>query len=146
MQLVKVSNQFYVDCKAHGTDKELLSNKNGRPCVLIVQLKYKGRRRKFVVPLRSNITSNIPKNQYFPLPPNAVTKKENRHGVHYIKLFPVENKYIQKFRYENDDFLMQVKRILDKNEKKIISACQNYLVEYENGQGNFMSPDIDGNI
>lgn len=55
MQLVKVGEQFYQECKKHGTDKELLFNKSGRPCVLILKLKYKGHNRKFVVPFRSNI-------------------------------------------------------------------------------------------
>lgn len=94
MQLVKVGTQFYQECKIRGTDKELLFNKNGRPCVLIIKLKYKGQNRKFVVPLRSNITSDTPKDQYFPLPPNSSTKAGNRHGVHYIKLFPIDSKYI----------------------------------------------------
>jgi len=39
VQLVKVGEQFYQECKKHGTDKELLFNKSGRPCVLIVKLK-----------------------------------------------------------------------------------------------------------
>lgn len=119
-------------------------NKNGRPCVLIVQLKYKGKKQDFIVPIRSNIVSNTPKSQYFSLPPNASTKSGNRHGVHYIKLFPINKKYIQKYRINNNQFLLQVKSILDKNEKEIIVSCQNYLKEYENGNGHPMSPDIDG--
>lgn len=144
MKIVKVTNQFYEDCKRHGTDKELLFNKNGRPCVLIVQLMYKGKRQKFVVPIRSNITADTPKNQYFPLPPNAATRQGNRHGVHYIKLFPIDSKYIQKYRIDNNLFWLQVKSILDENEKEIIESCQNYLKDYESGMGHTMSPDIDG--
>lgn len=37
-----------------------------------------------------------------------------------------------------------IKSILDKNEKDIIRACQNYLCEYEEGRKNPMTPDIDG--
>lgn len=122
MQLVKVGEQFYQECKKHGTDKELL----------------------FVVPLRSNIAANTPKNQYFALPPNPATKSGNRHGVHYIKLFPIDSKYIQKYRIENNAYMQQVKSILDKNEKDIITACQNYLYECEQGKKNPMTPDIDG--
>lgn len=144
MQLVKVGSQFYQECKVQGTDKELLFNKNGRPCVLVVKLKYKGQNHKFVVPLRSNIASNTPKDQYFPLPPNSSTNSKNRHGVHYIKLFPINSKYIQKYRIENNAYMQQVKSILDKNEKVIITACQNYLNEYEQGRKNHMTPDIDG--
>lgn len=144
MQLVKVGEQFYQEYKKHGTDKELLFNKSGRPCVLIVKLKYKGQNHKFVVPLRSNIAANTPKNQYFALPPNSATKSGNRHGVHYIKLFPIDSKYIQKYRIENNAYMQQVKSILDKNEKDIITACQNYLYECEQGKKNPMTPDIDG--
>lgn len=144
MQLVKVGEQFYQECKKHGTDKELLFNKRGRPCVLIVKLKYKGQNHKFVVPLRSNIAANSPKNQYFALPPNPATRPGNRHGVHYIKLFPIDSKYIQKYRIENNTYMKQVKSILDKNEKDIIMACQSYLHECEQGKMNLMTPDIDG--
>lgn len=144
MQIVKVSNQFFIECKQNGMDKELLFNKSGRPCVLIVHLKYKEKRQRFVVPLRSNIVANTPKEQYFSLPPNAVTKAGNRHGVHYIKLFPIESKYVQQYRIQNNSFMYQIKEILDKNEKIIIEACQNYLTEYEQGKGHPMSPDIDG--
>lgn len=144
MQLVKVSESFYQECKEHGTDKELLFNKGGRPCVLIVKLRYRGHNHKFVIPLRSNIAANIPKNQYFALPPNSGTKSGNRHGVHYIKLFPIDSKYIQKYRIENNAYMQQIKSILDKNEKMIITACQNYLHECEQGKRNPMSPDIDG--
>ena len=61
-----------------------------------------------------------------------------------IKLFPIDSKYIQKYRIENNAYMQQVKAILDKNEKGIITACQDYLNEYEAGKKNTMSPDIDG--
>ena len=144
MQLVKVGKQFYQECKKNGTDKELLFNKNGRPCVLLLKLKYKGKKYKFVVPLRSNIASNVPKDQYFSLPPNSATKAGNVHGVHYIKLFPIDSKYIQKYRIENNAYMQNIKSILDKNEKNIIIACQNYLYECEKGKRNTLTPDIDG--
>lgn len=144
MQLVKVNEQFYQECSKRGTDHELLFNKAGRPCVLIVKLKYKGKNHKFVVPLRSNIVANAPKNEYFPLPPNPTTKSGNRHGVHYIKLFPIDSKYVQKYRIENNSYMQTIKGILDKNEKKIISDCQKYLVECEQGKRSPFTPDIDG--
>lgn len=144
MNLVKVSSQFFSDCIAHGTDKELLFNKSGRPCILIMNLKYKGANHKFAVPLRSNIAANVPKEQYFALPPNSATRSGNRHGVHYIKIFPIDNRYLQKYRIENNTYLLQVKSILEKNEKQIINACQEYLTKYEQGLGHYMTPDIDG--
>ena len=144
MNLVKVNSQFFADCITHGTDKELMFNKDGRPCILIMKLKYKGAYHKFAVPLRSNITADVPKEQYFALPPNSATKPGNRHGIHYIKIFPVDKRYVQKYRIENNTYLLQVKSILDKNEKQIISACQEYLKKYEQGLGHFMTPDIEG--
>lgn len=144
MQLVKVDNQFYQECKKRGTDRELLNNKSGRPCVLIIKLKYKNQNHKFVVPLRSNISPNTPKDQYFSLPPNSATKNGNKHGVHFIKLFPIKSKYIQKYRISNNSQMELIKSILDKNEKEIITSCQNYLYEYEQGKRHPMTPDIDG--
>ena len=144
MQLVKVGEQFYQECKRQGTDKELLFNGSGRPCVLIVKLNYKGQKHKFVVPIRSNIAANAPKEQYFALPPNRATKSGNRHGVHYIKLFPINSKYVQKYRIENNEYMQKIKTILDRNEKEIVEACQNYLNACEQGQRNVMTPDIDG--
>lgn len=82
MQLVKVGDQFYQECKKQGTDQEMLFNKSGRPCVLIMKLKYKGKNRQFVVPLRSNIPSNVPKEQYFSLPLILPPKQET--GMGYI--------------------------------------------------------------
>ena len=38
MNLVKVNSQFFLDCISHGTDKELMFNKNGRPCILHYRL------------------------------------------------------------------------------------------------------------
>lgn len=144
MQLVTVGNDFFSKCIKHGTDRELLYDKQGRPCVLIVDLVYKRQKRTFVVPLRSNISKNVPRNQYFPLPPNASTQPGKRHGVHYIKLFPMDKKYVHPYKISQSVYLVTVKSILDKNESKIVDACQNYLSEYEKGQGSSMTPDIDG--
>lgn len=146
MQIVKVSEQFYKDCVKHKTEQELLCNKSGRPCVLLLNLKYKGERHKFVVPIRSNISSNVPREQYFSLPPNSTTKTGNIHGIHYIKLFPISNKYIQKYRIDNNDFMLKIKVILDKNEKQIIRKCQQYLEQCEQGKSHSMTPNIEGII
>lgn len=144
MQLVKVSPSFYADCKSNGTEEELLFNEQGRPCVLLLRLKYKGNYRMFVVPLRSNISKTAPKNQYFALPPNKDTKPGNHHGVHYIKLFPVSKEYVQRYEIDGNKFLLQVSSILNSNEKTIVDACQRYLEECEKGNKHPMTPDIDG--
>ncbi len=144
MQLATVSSQFFTECKNHGTDKELFCDKAGRPCVLIINLIYKWQSCAFVVPLRSNISANAPKDQYFALPPNASTQSGKRHGVHYIKMFPIDKKYIQPYKISKSGYLVMLKGILDKNESKIINACQEYLDKYEKGLGSPMTPDIDG--
>ena len=42
MQLVKVKTEFFEECKKQGTDSEILFNEAGRPCVLLIKMKYKG--------------------------------------------------------------------------------------------------------
>lgn len=113
-------------------DPEMLQ-KAQRPCALIIQLKYKGRRQDFAVPLRSNIHPSAPKNQFFPLPTRSTTREKYRHGVHYIKMFPVDRSKVNLFRTEGNFYYTLIKAILDKNEKQIISECQKYLENYEKG-------------
>lgn len=132
-----------MECRKRNTESELLYNENGRPSVLLVRLKYKENYHKFVVPLRSNISKKTPKYQYFPLPPNKNTKTGNSHGVHYIKLFPIKNIYVENYII-SEQFDLMIKSILDKNEKTIINACQKYLNQCEAGYKHFMTPDIDG--
>lgn len=145
MKLVKISNKFFNDCKKNNIHKELMFNEDGRPSILIVRLKYKGNFHKFVVPLRSNISPTTPKNQYMSLPPNSKTKPHHSHGIHYIKIFPITDKYVQSYLI-SDPFDLMVKNIIDNNESEIIQACQDYLFECENGNKHFMTPDIDGII
>ncbi len=144
MDIVKVSNSFYSDCVAHGTESELLLNESGRPCVLLVNLMYKGNRRKFVIPLRSNIAPSAPKWQYFPLPPNKGTRSGRVHGLHYIKLWPITDKYIQSYHIDEDKYLLLVSGIINKHEREIIHACQTYLDQCARGNKHNMTPDIDG--
>lgn len=146
MKLVKVKKSFYEECKKRGLEKELLFNEGGRPCVLIVRLPYKGKRHDFVVPLRSNISHTIPKQQYFSLPPNPNTQKGHAHGIHYIKLFPITKKYIDKYAIDKDKYKVMIKSIIDANEAKIVDSCKQYLQEYEKGHANPYTPDIDAII
>lgn len=145
MRLVKVKQSFYDLIKKNHVDEEILYNECGRPCVLIMDLEYKGFLRKFVVPLRSNISIKTPHNQYFPLPPNRSTRNGNHHGVHYIKLFPIETGYIDRYRIDGE-FYKMIHTILSNNESTIVSDCQNYLKECEIGNKHFMTPNIDGII
>lgn len=143
MKLVKVSPGFYSLAALNHVDEEIMFNEAGRPCVLLINLNYKGNLRKFVVPLRSNISSKAPKEQYFSLPPNKSTRPGCHHGVHYIKLFPIEDKYIDKYRV-GGEFDKLILDILSDNQDEIISACQKYLNECEKGNKHVMTPNIDG--
>lgn len=128
--------------QAYKVDAEMLQKAN-RPCALIVNLKYKGKRQTFAIPLRSNISASAPKETYFPLPPRPTTRPGNRHGVHYIKMFPIKKTDAIRFRIEGNVFAALIKGILDKNEKTIIESCQNYLYDYEKGVRHMFCTDID---
>lgn len=139
MRLVTLKKQ---DLKKYTIDPEMLQ-KAGRPCVLVIRLKYKGKRTDFAVPIRSNIHPSTPKDQYFPLPPNSKTKPKHRHGVHYIKMFPIDRSKAILYRYEGNPSAMLLKTIIDANEKQIVTECRNYLYGYENGVRPKYATDID---
>lgn len=123
-------------------DKEVLQ-KPGRPYVLVIRLMYKGQHHNFAVPIRSNIPASAPKSQYFPLPPRPTTRPKNRHGLHYIKMFPISKAHIRRYRIEGNDFATLIHNIIDKNSKQIIAECQAYLNKYENGIRYEYATDID---
>lgn len=147
MKLVKVQKTFFERCKSLGADpnNQLLHNESGRPCVLIMKLNYKGEDRDFVVPIKSNILPRTDKTTFFALPPNRRTRTGNYHGIFYIKLFPISRIYIQPYLIEGNTYMQNIQKIIDKpeNEKKIIDSCQNYLMEYEMGNKNNYTPDLD---
>jgi len=125
-------------------DKELLFNKNGRrPYLIIIKLKYKNKKHDFAIPLRSNIANYIPKEQYFSLPPRAKTKNNKIHGLHYIKMFPIKKEFLQKFHIDKDNYYKIIINLITRNKKQIVSKAQDYLTEYELGNKNKYSPDID---
>lgn len=128
--------------KNYTKDAEMLQ-KADRPCALIMRLSYKGSTYSFAVPLRSNISPNTPKNQYYPLPPRRTTKSKYRHGVHYIKMFPVTRDIVCMFHTENNVYMSIVKSMLDRDEKRIIKECQEYLIRYEAGERPQFATDID---
>lgn len=128
MRLVSIADDYVNLLSSH--DREFMQ-KRGRPCVLLVRLRFRGVRRDFAVPLRSNIAPNVPKDQYFPLPPRPSTKSRHRHGIHYIKMFPVSREQIRRFRTEGNTYYEKLLSILAKNEREIVKACQEYLVRYE---------------
>ena len=67
MNIVSISDEFIELCSSG--DREFMI-KHGRPCIIVVRLRFRGKRRDFAVPFRSNIAPNVPKDQYFPLEGN----------------------------------------------------------------------------
>ena len=102
MRLVSIDPDYLDLLSSH--DREFM-RKHGRPCVLVLRLRFRGRKVNFAVPLRSNIAPNVPRDQYFPLPPRPSTKPRHRHGIHYIKMYT--------------------------HTRDIVRACQSYLEKYE---------------
>ena len=139
MKIVSISQEFFDLC---GDDRELMTKRN-RPCIVVIKLRYKGRKRDFAVPLRSNIAPNVPKSQYFALPPRPTTKPGRRHGIHYIKMFPVQKRFQRRFRTEGSRYYETLQRTINANTKKIVTDCQAYLDDYEkNGKPKY-AVDID---
>ncbi|MBO6245743.1 MAG: hypothetical protein J6N55_05615 [Anaerovibrio sp.] len=139
MKIVSIKNELLDEYRK--IDKEML-DKHGRPCLLVVRLKYKDKNRMFAIPFRSNIPGNVPKSQYFSLPPRPSTKQGHRHGIHYIKMFPVAKCYLERYRLDNPAAKLY-DSILNRNQKKIIEECQGYLERYENGDYTQYSTSID---
>ena len=139
MKLVSISPTLLA---AYTVDQEVLQ-KSGRPYVLVIRLTYRGKKQDFAVPVRSNIPAAAPKDQYFALPPRPTTRPKNRHGLHYIKMFPVKKQFLIRYRTEGNDFAMLIQSIIDKNVKRIVEECQQYLNAYERGEKPLFSTDID---
>lgn len=139
MKIVSIRNSLL---KLYAKDTEVLA-KSGRPCVLIARLNYSGKRYDFAIPFRSNIPANAPKGQYFPLPPRPSTRPHNRHGPHYIKMFPISKEYLVRYRTEGNSSAILYKTIIEKNTKKIVNECQSYLDSYADGIHLPYSTDID---
>lgn len=139
MKLVTVNNELL--CKYNG-DPEVLQ-KSTRPYVLVIRLKYKNINYDFAVPIRSNIPASAPKDQYFALPPRPQTRPTNRHGLHYIKMFPVTKQYLIRYRTDGNKFATLIQNIIDKNSKQIVNDCQYYLDLYSQGIKPLYSTDID---
>ncbi|MBQ6638504.1 MAG: hypothetical protein IJH82_07610 [Lachnospiraceae bacterium] len=139
MRLVKIKPEVL---KKYSADKQIMQ-KDERPSVLIMRLLYKGQNYTFAVPVRSNIPAASPKDEYFPLPTRSTTKDGRRHGIHYIKMFPIKPSDAVLYRTDGNLYAALVKGVIDKHEKQIIKECQDYLQWYENGRHPEYATDID---
>ncbi len=139
MKLVTINNTLL---SKYSGDTEILQ-KSTRPYVLVIRLKYRDFNYDFAVPIRSNIPASAPKNQYFSLPPRPQTRPKNRHGLHYIKMFPVTKQYLIRYRTDGNTFATLIQNIIDKNSKHIVDECQQYLDLYSQGNRPAYSTNID---
>lgn len=139
MQIVKIKPELI---RKFGQDPQMLQKEN-RPCVLVLRLHYKDAVYNFAVPVRSNIPAASPKNEYFPLPTRYTTKDHNRHGLHYIKMFPIDKQYYDKYRTENNMAAALMKATIDNNTSQIVEDCQNYLNRYCDGYRPVYATDLD---
>ena len=111
MKLVSIRTDLL---QLYQQDKEVMQ-KSGRPYVAVLRLRYCEHNYDFAVPIRSNIPAAAPKYQYFALPPRPTTRPRNRHGLHYIKMFPVTKQYLDHYaagdkpQYSTDiDYLLSL--------------------------------------
>ncbi|WP_199618255.1 hypothetical protein [Paenibacillus alkalitolerans] len=140
MKFTSISDKFF---EQHGVCRELMSNENEkRPYLIIVKLKFNGKRQDFAIPFRSNLSNHIPKDQYFPLPPRHTTKKYKIHGLHYLKMFPVKKQYLIKFNISNDTYYVKIYSIISKKQAEIIEQAQAYLDAYQSGNIQNYATDI----
>ena len=140
MRIVSISDDFIEE---YGVNDREFMFKHGRPCIVVVRLRFRGKRRDFAVPFRSNISPNVPKDQYFALPPRSQTKPRHRHGIHFIKMFPIEKRFQRRFRTEGNPYYETVQRIVDENSAEIVKSCQRYLENYERHGRPRYAVDID---
>ncbi len=106
-----------------GDDRELMDKRN-RPCIIVVKFRYKGKKLDFAVPLRSNTAPDVTKDQYFALPPRPATKSGRRHGIHCIKMFPMQKRFQRRFRTEGSRYYETLQRTNDANTKRIVTESR----------------------
>lgn len=139
MRLVKIDATLF---EIYREDQEVLT-KTKRPYVLVLRLAYKDDTYDFAVPLRSNISASAPKDQYFPLPTRSTTRSQRRHGLHYIKMFPVTKQFFRRYRTEGNPYATLIQRVINENVHQIVKECQAYLDAYAKGVHPQYSTDID---
>ena len=143
MKFTSISDDFFEKYSFDGD--ELLHNKDeNRPYVIVIKLNYRGKKQDFAIPLRSKIKSHCSKEQYFSLPPNHTTGKGEIHGLHYIKMFPIDKQYLLKYHVDKDKFSVLIQNIILKKWNIIIKEAQKYLDKYVNGDIPTFASDIDG--
>lgn len=142
MKLKRIKEDYYQ--KIIGVDSEVLHNKGRRPYVIIMKLNYKGTLQNFAIPLRSNISVSAPRYTFFSLPKRSTTKDYHVHGLHYIKLVPICNRFLENI--EMSDTYKFYLEIIRKNKEQIRNEVQAILDQYGKGIIAKYSTNLDGLI
>lgn len=98
-------------------DFEVLHNKGGVPYVIVMKLKYKDTLQNLAIPLRSNISVSVPRYTFFSLPKRSITKDDPIHGLHYITLVPIDNRFLENV--EMSDTYKLYLEIIRKDKERI---------------------------
>jgi hypothetical protein len=137
LKIVSVKDDFFIENDLRNIESELIPNiENGhnRPYVIVIKLNFKGNEQDFAIPFRSNIAGYRDKSEYFALPPRKETKPRNIHGLHFIKMFPINKDYFIRYNYPTDNASATLtKNFIEKNFTKLIDEAQNYIDKYEEG-------------
>jgi len=144
IRLVSIKEDFF---NIFDFPTEIMTKEFGgddRPFLVILRLKYKDETQSFALPFRSNIQVN--KNTiglYYPLPRRKTTKPNHVHGLHYIKMFPINIQYCNKFVLSESNYNKILVEYIEKNISKIVKESQEYLVKYEHGERPLFCTDIE---
>ena len=137
LRIVSIKDEFFSHHDLYDVDKELLpniENAHNRPYVIVLKLKFRGNNSDFAIPFRSNIAGHRDKVEYFALPPRKETKSKNIHGLHFIKMFPVNSAYFQKYNYTTSNAsATRTRQYIQKNLSRLVSEAQHYLEKFEEG-------------
>lgn len=142
MKLKRIKEDYYQ--KIIRVDFEVLHNKGGRPYVIIMKLNYKGTLQNFAIPLRSNISVSAPRYTFFSLPKRSTTKDDHVHGLHYIKLVLIDNRFLENV--EMSDTYKLYLEIIRKNKERIRNEVPVILEQYGKGIIAKYSTNLDGLI
>jgi len=137
LRIVSVDDKFFKDNDLYNLDNELIpntENNHNRPYVIVLKLKFRDKYQDFAIPFRSNIAGHRDKFEYFALPPRKETKPKNIHGLHFIKMLPIDSAYFIKYNYPTDSSSATLtKQYIQKNLAKLVIEAQNYINKFEGG-------------
>ena len=66
-----------------------------------------------------------------------------RHGLHFVKMFPVSKACYQAFRFKPNEYYVGLIQYLDKHYEDIVNKSQAYLDAYARGERPRYAVDID---